>query len=97
MQLRIGETTDWVTVVALFAPGNVFIGFDADETPLFVGQQRYAYVPLGRSHVGHASLFVNEPTPRALEGALSPLVQRPVIRAPAGSVATIDIDIRPGN
>jgi hypothetical protein len=94
--LLIGGKMQPVTVVALLEPGNAFMKFEADEVPLFIGPQKYGHIPLGRSRVGHATLYVNEPTPKALEDARG-LVQRPVMRAPAEFIATIDVDIRPGD
>jgi hypothetical protein len=97
IELLIGEKMQPVTVVALFEPGNAFIKFDAGETPLYISQQKYGYIPLGVSHIGHATLNVTEPTPAALKDAPNSLYRRPVIRAPAAFIAMIDVDIRPSD
>jgi hypothetical protein len=84
-----------VTVSALFVPGSAYIRFDAGDTPLFIGGQRYFHMPLGRTRRASASVPVNQPTPQALADRESRLVLRPVERAPAAYVAIVDLDVRP--
>jgi hypothetical protein len=97
IELLIDKRRQPVTVFAFFERGNAYIMFRTDRIVLFVGRQQYGAIPIGPSRVVHEELTITEPTPQALEDAQGALYRRPVVRAPARFIASVDIDIKPGN
>ncbi|MBI3514559.1 MAG: hypothetical protein HY060_10920, partial [Proteobacteria bacterium] len=97
IELLIDDRRTPVTVVAFVEPGNALIKFRTERIVLFVGRQQYDFITMGPSRVARKTLTITEPTAQALEDAQGTLYRRPVVRGTARFIASVDIDIKPGN
>src|SRR5258706_4382627 len=95
-ELLINDKPRSVLIVAAVSSGYAFVGFFDGPAPLFVRGQAYVSIPLGYPYTPrHLTVGISEPLPDDLEDG--PLRRRPVARAPADVLATVDIDIRPSD
>ena len=97
IELRIDDKPQAVTVVVLVGDTSALVRLVAEQGRLFVGGQKYVYIPIGLTKTARLTIPVSAPTPDELEAAMTGLYRNPVHRRPARVVAEIEIDIRPSD
>ena len=96
IELVINDKPRSVLVVVAIGSGYAFVRFFDGPAPLFARGEAYLPIPLGYPQKPRRVMAdISEPRPDDLEDG--PIRRRPVTRVPAEILATVEIEVRPGD